>query len=499
MKLAATSAAGSAAIASLGACGRHRAAVNTFGEIDFSNELSIPALAQARTDNGGTRVFTLGISAGETQIKPGKKTQTWGIDSSILGPTIRARRGEQIGFLIHNGLDETTSIHWHGMHLPAVMDGGPHQEMHPGAEWYPQWTVDQPAASLWYHPHPHGHTAEHVYRGLAGMFIIDDDETDALNLPSEYGVDDLPLIVQDKAFDEDNQWDASSPMGTPSGILGDEILVNGTHSPYFDVTTRLVRLRLLNGSTTHPFNFGFDDDRDFQFIATDGGLINEPFTTNRIMLTPGERAEIVVAFEPGDEAILRSYPMDISIRGNEARAFGIDDQFDICQFRATSELADDTEVPSTLAPEPNLDIDDVITRRNFQFSGTHINGKRMDMERIDFGVRLDNTELWTVENEHNNFHNFHVHDVQFQVVSLDGNDPPAHWKGWKDTIHLPNFEPVELLLRFTDYADPNIPYMFHCHVLRHEDDGMMGQFVVLEEGQEIGSVPDNAFHENGHG
>lgn len=494
-KLAAAGTIGSATVMSLGACGFHRSSVSTFGELSFDNELHIPPLAESRTDNGGTRLFDLSIQSGETQIKPGDPTRTWGINGDFLGPTIRAHRGEDIGFVVHNGLDEPTSLHWHGMHVPAVMDGGPHQEMQPDSSWYPQWTVNQPAASLWYHPHPHGDTAKHVYRGLAGMFIIDDEETDALNLPSEYGVDDVPLIVQDKAFDSDNQLDESEPTGSPSGILGDEITINGTHSPHFTVTTRLVRLRLLNGSGTHPFNFGFDDDREFHLIATDGGLLPEAVELDRLMLTPGERAEIIVEFSPGEETVLRSYSMNhLYVDGSQARAFGLGDELDLCQFRAAEELADDSEIPTDMAPAPDLDSHEVDNRRDFVFSSTHINGERMDMDRIDFGARVDTTELWTIENEHGNFHNFHVHDVQFQILSIDGSEPPAHLRGWKDTMFLPNFEPVEIALRFSEYTDPNIPYMLHCHVLQHEDEGMMAQFVVLDEGEEIGSIPENAMH-----
>lgn len=170
-----------------------------------------------------------------------------------------------------NDLDEATTLHWHGMHLPAAADGGPHQVVEPGATWRAEWQVDQPAATLWYHAHPEGRTGEQVYRGVAGMFLLDDATTDDTALPHTYGVDDIPLIVQDKRFDDDGQLDLDSPRFSPVGILGDTIVVNGTIDPYLPVTTRLVRLRVLNASRGRAYNLGFTDNRPFAVIAGHAG------------------------------------------------------------------------------------------------------------------------------------------------------------------------------------------------------------------------------------
>ena len=148
-------------------------------------------------DADGTRVFDLDTRAGGKEFRPGRTTPTWGFNGGYLGPTLRAERGERVRANVRNSLDEASTVHWHGMHLPAGVDGGPHQMVDFGDRWSPQWTVDQPAASLWYHPHPHGATEKHVQRGLAGMFLLDDEPSAALPLPQRYGVDDLPLIVQD--------------------------------------------------------------------------------------------------------------------------------------------------------------------------------------------------------------------------------------------------------------------------------------------------------------
>ncbi|MFC6091770.1 multicopper oxidase family protein [Saccharothrix lopnurensis] len=465
---------------------------DTAGKIAFDRALPIPALAEAGSGAAGARVFTLGIRPGETRFKDGPPTRTWGVNGTYLGPTIRARRGERVELTVRNGLDQETSLHWHGMHLPAAVDGGPHQPVPAGGVWRPRWTIDQPAATLWYHPHVHGATADHTYRGVTGLFIVDDENADALNLPSEYGVDDVPMIVQDRAFDGDNQFEQRVPLGGSLGVIGDEILVNGTIGPYFDVTTRLVRLRLLNGSNARLYNFGFSDDRSFSLIATDGGLLAEPWETTRLHLSPGERAEVVVAFRPGERVELRSYPSDHG--GSLGRLDGFDDRLDICRFRAAGTLADDTELPAVLAALPDLAGEAVAEERSFVLASDRINGRPMAMDRIDFGVRGGTVEVWEVTNDNGYPHNFHVHDVRFQVLSVDDEPPGPHLRGRKDTVLLPPGRRYRLAMRFGDHTDPNVPYMYHCHLLRHEDEGMMGQFVVLGEGEQVGVVPKAHHH-----
>jgi FtsP/CotA-like multicopper oxidase with cupredoxin domain len=133
----------------------------------------------------------------------------------------------------------------------------------------------------------------------------------------------------------------------------------------------------------------------------------------------------------------------------------------------------------------------VVETRDFRLSGTNINGQNMEMDRIDAVVEADSTERWVVRNEDGDPHNFHIHDVQFVVESVDGTEPPPELTGWKDTVFIPEGREVELLVRFSDDTDRDTPYMFHCHVLRHEDNGMMGQFVVVEPGEEAGEVPQD--------
>ncbi|MFC7482675.1 multicopper oxidase family protein [Luedemannella flava] len=221
-----------------------------------------------------------------------------GFNGDYLGPTLRAKRGEEVVVNVHNRLTEATTVHWHGMHLPAEADGGPLRMVDAPGTWSPTWRINQPAATLWYHPHPHGSTANQTYQGLAGMFILDDPATDVAALPHEYGVDDVPVIVQDKNFDGDHLKGRGGVFGA-IGILGDTVVVNGTAAAFLDVTTDRVRLRLLNASNARVYDFGFADNREYDLVGTDGGLLAAPVTTRRVMLSPGERAEIVVAVRPG--------------------------------------------------------------------------------------------------------------------------------------------------------------------------------------------------------
>ncbi|WP_430790381.1 multicopper oxidase family protein [Actinoplanes sp. G11-F43] len=466
---------------------------DTTGKVDFDRPLTIPPLAPGRVQDGRT-IFELHATAGERQLRPGPPTTTWGFDQGFLGPTIRVRRGDTVQIDVRNGLAEDTTVHWHGALLPAAMDGGPHQSIPPGQTWRPRWKVEQPAATLWYHPHPHGATTHHVNRGMAGLLLIDDDEQAAASgLPGRYGVDDVPLIVQDKNFDSGNQFDEDFSALGDVGILGDTVLVNGVPGAFFEVTTERVRLRLVNASTARVYDFGFADDREFALVGTDGGLLAAPHPTDRIRLSPGERAEIVVAFRPGEQVVLRSYPPDLGLDPLNERWTGGDDRLDIMQFRAAASLGASPVPAATLAPpaEVTLAADAVV--RRFEMAGNLINNQAMDMNRIDFGVPRGTTEVWEVVSPFPRPHNFHLHGGHFQVLSVNGAPPPPELSGWKDTVYNPPEAVLRLAVTFTGHADRNTPFMYHCHLLLHEDRGMMGQFVVLEPGENPGT-PAHAGH-----
>lgn len=444
----------------------------------FETPLPIPPLAESEVVDG-VRVFSLAAQEGQMQFLEGMTTPTWGFNGDYLGPTLRAQRGEEVAVEVTNSLSETTTVHWHGMHLPAAMDGGPHQPIEPGGRWRPEWRVDQPAATLWYHPHPHGDTEEHVLRGLSGMFILDDEHSQSFGLPMEYGVDDIPVIVQDKKFRSDGDFQFDS-QGNEVGLLGNVVLTNGTWGVVLDVSTELVRLRILNGSSARTYDFAFDDQRDFSLVGTDGGLLEAPHVTDHVRLSPGERAEIVVAVAPGTETMLRSLPPDL---GNVAvpSAYGALDEFDVLLLRAADQLRPSPPLEDRFGDIARFTESDADNTRTFEVQNREINGRRMDMNRIDEVMQVDSTELWEVTNRDLFPHNWHVHDVQFQVLDIDGEAPGPELLGWKDTIYLEPRRVYWIMMRFEDYVDDDKPYMIHCHLLLHEDEGLMSQFVVSRD------------------
>ncbi|HEU4422789.1 MAG TPA: multicopper oxidase domain-containing protein, partial [Pilimelia sp.] len=238
------------------------------------------------------------------------------------------------------------------------------------------------------------------------------------------------------------------------------------------------------------------DNRSFALIGTDGGLLAAPHHTTRVRLSPGERAEIVVTVRPGERAVLRSTRPDLGLGRVKSRMSGGDDTLDILQLRAAGHLKASPAVPDRLADVPHLDPADAVQTRSFRLSGRKINGRRIDMGRVDAVALVNTIEIWEVTNAQDTTHNFHVHDVQFQVLTMDGAPPPPELVGWKDTIYLPPNVRFRIILRFADYTDPDMPYMFHCHILYHEDRGMMGQFVVIKPGQQP-TAPGRTSHHHG--
>lgn len=458
-------------------------------EVDHDRDLLIPELYEGEVREG-VRHFDLAIAEGSREFLPGKTTSTWGVNGDFLGPTLRAHRGETIQARITNNLPETTSLHWHGMHLPPEMDGGPHQEINPGDDWLPTWEISQPASTLWYHPHPHGHTAEHVWRGIAGLFYIDDDIE--VSLPHEYGVDDIPLVIQDREINDNGEF---STREDAFGYIGNRILVNGTVGARFEVKRRLTRFRILNGSNTRWYNLAFDDGRPFRLVGTDGGFCPDEGTElTSMLLSPAERAEIVVEFSPGDDVMLRNVSEDKWSLVD----YGVNKDFGIIRFVAGDELEESGDIQ--LPANDNSDDQPAdVKRRRYTLSGhSTINDKEMDMGRIDDVVTAGATEIWEIKATNFSSHNFHIHGVSFRVLDVDGADLPIDQYGPKDTVQVPKDSTVTVLVEFPQYTDENYSFMFHCHILRHEDQGMMGQFLVVEPGREDSAPRELDFGSNPH-
>lgn len=471
-------------VAAIGVYLYQDASRSNVGELSFHNRLRIPTVLEPARDAEGRQVFDLDIAEGEAEFLDDTATATFGVNGSYLGPTLRVERGDEVVMNVTNRLAETTTLHWHGMHLPAEMDGGPHQRIAPGATWSPSWTVDQPAATLWYHAHPYGATGDQVYRGVAGMVLVDDSTPGGAGLPNRYGIDDIPLIIQDKRFEDDGQLNTDSPRFSPIGILGDEILVNGTYDPYLPLTTTRVRLRVLNASNSRTYNVGFTDDRAFSVIATDASLLAAPVEVHRLLLAPSERAELVVDVAPGDDVILRGYPTRIgggSFPDRFAQRFaGGDDTFDLVRLVAADRLEPSPTLPERLPSPPSIEAPPDAVRRDFTFNhASRINGEAFDMEHANFTVEAGSIEVWELRNDSDNQHVFHVHGVSFSVIDYDGRSPPPEMAGLKDSVFLPPGTHAAIAVQLPDEeTGSDAPYVFHCHVLAHEDHGMMGQYLV---------------------
>lgn len=458
--------------------------------------LPVPPLAPSRL-SGNRRSFLLTAGTGESRLIAGRPevvTPTMGYNGASLGPTLRARQGELVRVEVRNDLAETTTLHWHGMHLPAAMDGGPHTPIAAGRTRTAEWQLRQPAATLWYHPHPHGQTEAQVLNGLAGLFIVDDDASLRSGLPSEYGVDDLPLILQDRFLDATGRIvrvEGDNALGTIGGTL----LANGVSGTHVEVTAALLRLRLLNGCSGRFLDLRFADGRPFTLVGTDGGLLGDPVELDRLLLSPGERAEILVRFRPGDRTVLRTERPELP-----GTAVGGADLTpgDFVEFRAAGSLRPSApwRLPTERRTVPSAA--QAARTRSFELRMPFINGRPMDLNRIDAVVRLGDTEVWEVTSSDVMAHNFHVHDVQFRVLDIDGAAPPAELAGWKDTVPVLPGQRLRLIMRFEDYADDRVPYMVHCHLLRHEDAGMMGQFLVTADGTGPERI-DSPHDHDGHG
>ena len=455
------------AITSLAGCGT----VNQVAlEIPAAAPLSIPELLDPTFDGAGVAHYDLTVGKSRHDYRQAGLTDTYSYNGmSVLGPTLRLRTGDSVVISVTNELDETTTTHWHGADVPAEDDGGPHSLINPGTTWVADFEVIQPAATLWYHPHAHGSTAEHVYRGAAGLIIIEDDNPAVAALPAIYGVDDIPVIIQDRDFTEDGQLDFAIDEGE-EGNLDSVVTVNGTINPYFEVPNRLVRLRLLNGSQARIYHLGVEG-ADMTKIASDGGYLASPIVLDQLVLGPGDRAEIIVNVGTESASLVDStLGRVLELRPNgSATGTGV----------LPDKLATIERIPeSEITVDRRFHMDDV---RNFwEFDPTWaINGVQMDMSRIDVRVHFGDTERWTLSAGEGQ-HVFHPHQTQFQILSINGEPPPLEDSGWEDSVLVNAEREVVIAARFDTYAAEDIPYMFHCHILDHEDLGMMGQFLVVE-------------------
>ena len=444
--------------------------------------------------------FSLQLSDSNHVFYPGFTTGTYAFNGSYLGPTLILKKGDSINIQVNNALPDTTTVHWHGLHVAAMNDGGPHTPILPGAQWIPGFKVRDQAATYWYHPHLHMKTAMQVNMGAAGLIIVRDSVESSLDLPRTYGVDDIPLIIQSKCFDNNKQL--------VSGNASDSVIVvNGTRNPYWMTPAQVIRFRLLNASAERVLEIGFQGNLVFHQITSDGGLLDSPVALSRLRLAPGERAEILLNFSSyiGQTIQLMSFASELpnavygaaqpgmgpgqTIPGYAANPLNGND-FVIMNFQVVSPTANPvTAIPSQLTINNPISPALSVNSRTLTFSpmamgqgaltgGFLINNSSFDMGVINYSIPLNAVEIWTLNNQSPIAHPFHIHDVQFYVLEVNGAIPPLHLQGRKDVILVPAMQSVKFIAKFDTFCDSMMPYMYHCHMLPHEDDGMMGQFVV---------------------
>jgi len=448
------------------------------------NKLWIPPTLTGKT-------FDLTLAKTSKQLMPGgAATTTYGYNGAdFWGPTLILNKGDVVQMNVHNDLIEDTTTHWHGFHIPANTDGGPHQIIPGKTTWSPSFEVKNDAAMYWYHPHLHHTTREQLTYGAGGLIIIKDPAEAALALPRTYGVDDIPLVLTSRRFGADNQFDMD-------GAYGDYMLTNGTMNAEVDLPAQFVRVRILNAEIERAYDLGFSDNRAFYVIGTDGGLLNAPVQVTRLQMFVGERYEILVDLSkdaPGAALDMQSFngghPMGFP--GGEPQTSGKfgsalnNKTFNVLHINVTSPTTNPIDaVPAKLANNTYWTEADATNSRTVKITdmgpGTPFtfDGKAYDEAVINQTVALNAIEKWSISNGMTFGHAFHIHDIQFKIVSRSSGAIADYEKGWKDTLAINRNETVSFVAKFDDFASDVDPYMYHCHMSNHEDEGLMGQFLV---------------------
>ena len=505
--------------------------------------LPIPDLLTADASNR----MQLVVQAGKSSFA-GKTATTWGYNGNLLGPAVKLNKGQSVNVDIHNQLAEETTLHWHGLEIPGEVDGGPQGIIPAGGKRSVTFTPDQRAATCWFHPHQHGKTGRQVAMGLAGLVLIEDEEIRKLMLPKQWGIDDVPVIIQDKQFSADGQVDYQLDIMTAAvGWFGDTLLTNGAIYPQHAAPRGWLRLRLLNGCNARSLNIAASDNRPLYVIASDGGLLAEPVKVTELPMLMGERFEVLVDVSDGKAFDLVTLP--VSQMGMAIAPF--DKPHPVMRVQPLLITASGT-LPDTLTSMPSLPSLEGLTVRKLQLSmdpmldmmgmqmlmkkyggqamagmdhgkmmghmnndnmghgnmnhgnmnhgemgnmqhgdmgnmkhgsfdfhnANRINGQAFDMNKPMFAAAKGQHERWVISGQGDMMlHPFHIHGTQFRILSENGKAPAAHRAGWKDTVRVEGGV-SEVLVKFDHDAPKEHAYMAHCHLLEHEDTGMMLGFTV---------------------
>ncbi|WFV07801.1 multicopper oxidase CueO [Citrobacter freundii] len=506
--------------------------------------LPIPDLLTADASNR----IQLIVQAGQSNFA-GKTATTWGYNGNLLGPAVKLNKGQSVNVDIHNQLAEETTLHWHGLEIPGEVDGGPQGIIPAGGKRSVTFTPDQRAATCWFHPHQHGKTGHQVAMGLAGLVLIEDEEIRKLMLPKQWGIDDVPVIIQDKQFSADGQVDYQLDIMTAAvGWFGDTLLTNGAIYPQHAAPRGWLRLRLLNGCNARSLNIAASDNRPLYVIASDGGLLAEPVKVTELPMLMGERFEVLVDVSDGKAFDLVTLP--VSQMGMAIAPF--DKPHPVMRVQPLLITASG-KLPDTLTSMPSLPSLEGLTVRKLQLSmdpmldmmgmqmlmkkfggqamagmdhgkmmghmnndnmdhgnmnhgnmnhgemgnmqhgnmgnmkhggsfdfhnANRINGQAFDMNKPMFAAAKGQHERWVISGQGDMMlHPFHIHGTQFRILSENGKAPAAHRAGWKDTVRVEGGV-SEVLVKFDHDAPKEHAYMAHCHLLEHEDTGMMLGFTV---------------------
>jgi spore coat protein A, manganese oxidase len=478
--------------------------------VPFRSRLPIPPVL----DSDEIRIP---IREAEQQILPGRKTRLWTFGGSFPGQTARRGAGRPTKVTFHHELPESAgelSIHLHGGHNRTQFDGQPGglTKRQPisyfcriprglsakesgndlllepgGSKTYVYDLVEdgrpERASFQWYHDHRLDRTAPNVWKGLAGMFIVEDEFEQSLPLPE--GERDLPLMIGDRSFDRHNQLtDPFTDRRPPNdGILGEAVLVNGAYMPHHPVSPCRYRLRLLNVSSFRSYNLQLSNGAPMVQIATESGLMPKPIRRREILLGPGERVEVIVDFAgmAGESVELRSSKRHPGRNAVGARTYG----GALMQFRVgTSRVTDRAKVPRQLRPLPEWtrkvkhepDSRWEITIGGFFKPTWRINGRTFNPARSEAFPRLGTTETWEIVNRTAVAHVMHLHHSDWLLLERDGKPPPPWENCLKETFFVFPNEKILLAGHFADHAGK---FVIHCHMLDHEDHGLMSQFQVV--------------------
>ncbi|WP_285473169.1 multicopper oxidase domain-containing protein [Actinoplanes sp. NBRC 101535] len=483
-------------------------AAHTSPSVDrFAVPLTIPPVLTPYDAAGPTDIYEIRQVTAEAEILPGLRTPVWTYGGVYPGPTIEARRGRPVSVRHRNELPVPTVVHLHGGVTPPDSDGYPldlvlprgvhdWQGHHLGAGPPPGGTAgvahgertyhypnDQAAATLWYHDHRFDFTGPSVYRGLAGFYLLRDEAEESLPLPR--GRREIPLMIQDRFFNEDGTFFYPSLDPTlverpgvqalfADGVRGDTILVNGKPWPFLTVDGARYRFRVLNGSNARAYRLRLDPPPPggggLVQIGSDAGLLPRPIPLDEVYIGPGERYDVIVDFSrysAGSRVVL-------------ANGDGDEPTAQVMRFDVGSRVTDDSVIPETLVadlePMPPIDAP---TTRSFVFTGGQggipatINYRTFQADRLDASVPLGETEIWSIKVDPE--HPFHPHLGHFRILDRNGEPPEPQDSGWKDTVQI-RAGVVRVAIRFNTYTGR---YVLHCHNLEHGDMMMMANYEVI--------------------